>query len=153
MNSPSALRAKDDANGLQVQECQVKQFAFNRFLYQMVGSDWRWTDKLSWSDDQWRSYAEGDDRLTWVAWFKGSPAGYYELHFQEHGAVEVSNFGLLTPFIGKGFGGYLLTHAIRSAWESGASRVWLHTCTYDHPNALANYEARGMKRYRTETKD
>jgi len=50
-----------------------------------------------------------------------------------------------------GFGGYLLTHAIRSAWDSGATRVWVHTCTLDHPSALANYVARGMKVYRTET--
>ena len=153
INSASELLAKDDSRGLVVRECASKQFEINRFLYVAVGGDWHWTDKLSWTDEQWRAYAEDDNLRTWVAWFKGSPAGYYELQQQEERVIEIAYFGLLPQFVGMGFGGYLLTHAIRSAWDAAAARVWVHTCTLDHPRALANYEARGMKVYCTEKEE
>ena len=154
MTSPSSLNAKEDSRGLQVRECEIKQYRFNRFLYQLVGESWQWIDKLSWSDEQWQGFAEADDLRTWVAYCEGSPAGYYELQRQEDGNVEIVYFGLAPAFIGQGFGGYLLTHALCSAWAwEGTRRVWVHTCTLDHPAALRNYEARGMRVYRETTKD
>ena len=121
-------------------------------MYQFIGEDWDWTDKLSWSDEQWKAYAENDNLRTWVAYYKGSPAGYYELQQQDGGNVEIAYFGLAPKFIGQGLGGYLLSEAIKSAWEwKGTKRVWVHTCPLDHPNALQNYEARGMEVYRVET--
>ena len=152
MKSASSLKAKNNSNGLQIHECEVKQFQFNRFLYQLVGKDWAWTDRLSWSDAQWKAYAENDNLRTWVAYYKGSPAGYYELKQQKGGDVEIAYFGLAPKFIGQGFGGYLLSRAIKSAWKmKGTKRVWVHTCTLDHPSALHNYKARGLEVYRVET--
>ena len=152
MTSVEALNPKAEPEGLVVVESEIKQFQFNRFLYHLVGAKWEWFDKYSWSDDQWRAFAESDDLRTWVALYRGSPAGYYELQRQEGGDVEIAYFGLAPRFIGKGFGGYLLYHAIASAWAwEGARRVWVHTCTLDHPNALQNYQARGMTLYRTHT--
>ena len=152
MKSPSALNEKKESNGLEIRECGIKQFRFNRFLYQFVGEMWEWRDRLSWSDEQWIEYAENDNLRTWVAYSKGAPAGYYELQQQEGGDVEIAYFGLAPRFIGKGFGGYFLSHALKSAWEwTGTKRVWVHTCTHDHPAALRNYQARGMQIYRTET--
>lgn len=154
MRSPAALQSKPKPEGLQIDECVIKQFQFNRFLYQLVGSAWQWTDKLQWSDAQWTAFAENDDLRTWVAYYHGSPAGYYELQQQEGGDVEIAYFGLAPKFIGKGFGGYLLSHGIQSAWAwAGTKRVWVHTCTRDHPSALQNYQARGMVVYRIETMD
>lgn len=152
MNSPSSLNGKADPGGLKVCECGIKQFQFNRFLYQLVGEDWQWTDRLSWPDERWQAYVEDDNLRTWVAYFKGSPAGYYELQKQSGGDVEIAYFGLAPGFIGRGFGGYLLFHAIRSAWAwEGTRRVWVHTCSLDHPGALQNYKARGMEIYKVET--
>ena len=152
MRSPALLKAKQEAHGLQVCECEIKQFQFNRFLYQFVGAPWAWTDKLSWTDDQWRAYAEDDDLRTWVAYYRGSPAGFYELQRQDRGDVEIAYFGLATRFIGQGFGAYLLSQAIESAWAwKGTKRVWVHTCTLDHPSALLNYKSRGMEIYDTVT--
>jgi len=119
-------------------------------LYQLVGEDWDWVDKHAWSDEAWRSYAENDNLRTWVAYCKGSPAGYYELQQQQNGDVEIAYFGLASRFIGRGFGGYLLSEAIAFAW-AGTRRVWVHTCTLDHPRALQNYKARGLEVYRVET--
>ena len=152
MKSASSLNAIDASKGLQIHECEIKQFEFNKFLYQLVGKDWEWFDKLSWSDEQWKAYAENDNLRTWVAYYKGSPAGYYELQQQNGGDVEIAYFGLAPKFIGRGFGGYLLSQAIKFAWElKGTIRVWVHTCTLDHPSALQNYKARGMEVYRVET--
>ncbi|ABC27143.1 Histone acetyltransferase HPA2/related acetyltransferase [Hahella chejuensis KCTC 2396] len=151
MTSPSDLRAKSPVAELQIMECEIRQFEYSRFLYTLVGGAWGWTDKLSWSDEQWRDYAENENLRTWVAYFKGSPAGYFELQKQPGRQVEISYFGLAPKFIGQGLGGYLLTQCIREAWNWDAERVWVHTCTLDHPGALANYQARGMRLYLTET--
>jgi GNAT superfamily N-acetyltransferase len=152
MTSAQALNEQPDARGLTVLECEISQFQVNRFLYQLVGEAWEWTDRLSWSDQQWQAYVNDKSLHTWIAYYKGSPAGYYELQRQADGDVEIAYFGLAQPFIGRGFGGYLLSHAIKSAWDwEDTRRVWVHTCNLDHPSALANYQARGMSLYRTET--
>ena len=152
MKSAADLIPKQQDKGLQIHEAEIKQFEFNRFLYQLVGRDWAWSDKLSWTDAQWRKFAESDDLRTWVAYCQGSPAGYYELQKQSGGDVEIAYFGLAPKFIGRGFGGYLLSRAIASAWQwEGTQRVWVHTCTLDHPQALRNYLARGLKIYHQET--
>jgi GNAT superfamily N-acetyltransferase len=81
----------------------------------------------------------------------GAPAGYFELESHRDGSVEVSYFGLLPEFRGRGLGKYMLTEAAQGAWAQGANRVWLHTCTLDHPGALANYLGRGFRPFKTET--
>jgi GNAT superfamily N-acetyltransferase len=117
----------------------------------LVGEKWSWTDKLKLSDEEWRRYVESENLRTWVAYSRGEIAGYYELQRQEKGNVEIAYFGLTPKFIGKGYGGYLLTHAILSAWSWGETRrVWVHTCTSDHVAALQNYKARGLKIYGIE---
>ena len=151
MMAPEFLNAKTDARGLEVIEAEIKQYQFNRFLYQFVGKPWQWTDKLSLTNEQWQDYAENDNLRTWVAYYKGAIAGYYELHKQDD-TTEIAYFGLAQKFIGKGFGGYLLSHAIQSAWGWGnTNRVCVNSCTKDHPSAIKNYIARGMKIYRQET--
>lgn len=148
--SPTELKPASDPGDVDIREACVKQFQFNRFLYQLVGASWAWNDKLNWSDEQWQQYAEADDLRTWVAWCEGSPAGYFELQMQPGGTVEICYFGLAEKFIGRRLGGYLLTESIRKAWDWGANRVWVHTCSLDHPNALANYEARGLSIFKSE---
>ena len=151
MRDKADVQAPAGADALRVEECRVRQYPVNRFLYQFIGNAWQWRDKLSWSDRQWREYAERPALRTWMALCDGSPAGYYELEQQDGGDVEIKYFGLAPAFIGRGFGGYLLGHALRSAWDwDGTRRVWVHTCSMDHPSALANYRARGMCLYDTE---
>jgi GNAT superfamily N-acetyltransferase len=66
--------------------------------------------------------------------------------------VQLAYFGLLPEFLGRRLGGWFLSESIARAWEWNARRVWVHTCSLDHPAALANYEARGMTVYQIETK-
>lgn len=151
MKNRGQLRSKAQPPGLEVIEAELKEFRFNRYLYQLVGEPWQWVDKLALSDQAWQEYAERDSLRTWVAYHRGSIAGYYELERQDDGSVQIAYFGLAPRFVGKGFGGFLLTHALESAWSWGdTDRVWVHTCTLDHPGALSNYQARGMQIFRTE---
>jgi GNAT superfamily N-acetyltransferase len=128
---------------IDIRECVVKQPCFNRFLYEYVGGDWRWIDRLAWPARQWHDYATNDNLRTFVAYRQGSLAGYYELQQQEGTSVEIRIFGLTPPFVGRGYGGPLLDRA---------RRVWVHTCDRDHPNALNNYLKSGFQIFKVEEK-
>lgn len=117
----------------------------NRFFYTAVGRDWCWTDRLSWSVEEWQAYLSAPDVETWVLSVTGVPAGYFELDVRS-GDPEIGYLGILPRFIGRGLGGYLLTAAVERAWRLGR-RVWVHTCSLDHPAALPAYKARGFVEY------
>lgn len=146
------VRRAREGTGLDVRECVVKQPRFNRFLYEYVGADWQWTERLAWSAQRWHDYAVNGNLRTFVAYQQGSIAGYYELQQQEGGSVEIRIFGLTPEFIGQGLGGPLLDSAIESAFAWGARRVWVHTCTDDHPNAMKNYQKSGLQIFKVEDK-
>lgn len=154
MHSPDELRPKDVADErFRIGEATVKQWQVNRFFYLTVGEAWQWIDKRDWTDQQWQAYAEAERLRTFVAYFDASPAGYYELDRHDDGSIEIAYLGLMPAFFGRGLGGALLTSALENAWKMQPPRVWVHTCTLDHPAALANYKERGMKVYREETHD
>jgi GNAT superfamily N-acetyltransferase len=152
MRTPDELNPKTTIpDGLEIRKIGVPSPEFSRFLYVTVGRDWLWIDRLDWPAKKWKRWVDRDELDTWVAYMKGAPAGYFELVVQKDKSVELAFFGLLPQFIGKGLGGYLLSEAIRKAWDRDASRVWVHTCTLDHRHALGNYEARGLAIVREET--
>jgi GNAT superfamily N-acetyltransferase len=151
MTSRTELRpARLNAIPFQLTQVEIPCPELNRFLYTAVGTHWWWYSRLSWDYARWLAYLDRPDLETWIAYVSGTPAGYFELERQRDDAVELVYFGLLPGFIGKGVGGALLTAAITRAWDMGAQRVWLHTCTLDHPQALANYLARGFRIFRVE---
>jgi ribosomal protein S18 acetylase RimI-like enzyme len=151
MTDPRALRPKAFGRGdLLIRRAETPCPELNRFLYTAVGGDWYWIDRLPWTYRQWLDYVSRPELQTWVAYLAGTPAGYFELEAQADANVEIAYFGLLPQFLGQGLGGPLLTAAVERAWAMGAARVWLHTCTLDHPTALANYQARGFRIYKTE---
>lgn len=121
----------------------------NRFFYTAVGGAWHWTDRLPWSYAQWMEWLDRPELETWMLTVAGVPAGYFELEAQPGDSIEVAYFGLLPQFIGMGLGGHLLTGGIERGFAR-AKRVWLHTCTLDHPQALANYQARGLRLFDQE---
>lgn len=157
--SPEAVRpATSPADSVDVVRVELPSPEFSRFLYATVGGDWHWTDRLGWTRSAWSEYLNRPLVETWVAWVRGTPAGYIELAGSSTGDVEIAYFGLLPGFLGRGLGGHLLTEGLRRAWTMATRRpgiepvhrVWVHTCTLDGPAALANYQARGMTVYRTE---
>ena len=122
----------------------------NRMLYLAVGAPWMWYERYNWSYQEWQTFLNRENVQTWVAYDDATPVGYFELEGQANGSTEICYFGLLPEFIGQGYGRTFLEDAISKAWEMGGKRVWLHTCTLDHPNALNNYKARGFKVFKEE---
>lgn len=152
MNAASELRARRSSDPrFVVREAVLPQWQLNRFLYLLVGEPWLWVDKRQWSDQQWQEYVASENLRTFVAFYEGNVAGYYELCRDQAQAVEIACFGLAPQFIGRGLGAALLTDAIERAWAWEARRVWVHTCTRDHPAALQNYKVRGMRVYDRRT--
>ena len=117
----------------------------NWFLHDAVGVEFRWGGRGHWGREEWTEYVDRPELETWVAYVRGTPAGYYELEKQDDGSVRIECFGLRRSFFGQGIGGSLLSKGIERCWDMGANRVWLTTCTHDHPHALQNYQARGFK--------
>lgn len=128
-------------------DCTVEFF---RYLYEEVGRAYHWTDRLGWSDETIRQYLATPGVSFWLMSEENEPAGYFELRRHEDRSVEIAYFGLLPDYIGRGWGKYLLTRAVQSAWQLGTDRVWLHTCTLDHAAALPNYLSRGFEPFREE---
>jgi len=126
-------------------------FQLNKFFYKQVGKKHRWIDRLSWSDEKWINYISNKNLETYIVCESEELVGFFELlNNPELQETEISYFGLLEEYIGKGIGGYALSVAIRKSFEKNIRRVWLHTCTLDHPNALKNYIARGMTVFKKE---
>jgi ribosomal protein S18 acetylase RimI-like enzyme len=122
-----------------------------KFFYKEVGKDFFWRDRLKWSDQDWLNYINKDFFKLYILKYNNKLAGYYELLYDPRVlSMEIPYFGIFKEFYGKGIGGYLLTDAILNSFNQKVDKVWVHTCTLDHPNALKNYLARGMKVFKTE---
>lgn len=148
---PEGFRPSGKPAGYQLERLTAAAPRFYRHLYEAVGGDWHWTDRLPWSPEQWQARLADPAVEVWVAYEGGAPAGWFELcRGPEEGTVEVAYFGLLPHAIGRGMGGALLSDAVRRAWALGAGRVYVNTCSLDHPGALANYQARGFEVFREE---
>lgn len=151
MTSRDRLRPRLlNRGGLDLFRVEPPEPELNRFFYRSVGDAWHWVDRLPWTLEDWRDYLNQAGVETWVLRVDGSPAGYFELDSRPGGDVEIVYFGLLEPFTGGGLGAHLLTRAVDRAWDLGARRVWLHTCSLDDPRALSHYLARGFTLYRRE---
>jgi GNAT superfamily N-acetyltransferase len=123
-----------------------------RRCYRTVGEAYHWRDRWDWSDEEIRTHLASPSISLHVATRNGVLEGWYELRsVPEDDSVEIAYFGLAPGAIGQGLGKHLLSCAVRDAWAMQPTRVWLHTCTLDHPHALPNYRARGFVSYRTET--
>lgn len=145
MRHPSQLAARRlQDEGVRVNRVERCHPSLWRRLYEGVGSAHHWTDRLSWTDEEITTYLSDPAISLWVLTVRGEVAGYFELRREADGAIEVAYFGLLPEHIGRGLGAHLLTTAVDQAWADGATRVWLHTNTLDHPAALPNYLKAGF---------
>lgn len=162
MTAPDELRAAPEPPadaGITVERAEAPSPEFGRFLYTAVGSDVSWVDRLGWPPEQWRAVLGQPGHELWVAYVRGTPAGFLELGAGDpgEGSVEIVYFGLLPDFRGRGLGGHLLSYGTARGWDLAerrpehppTRRVWLHTCSLDGPHARRNYERRGFRRYDT----
>lgn len=129
--------------------------SFYRYLYNRVGAMWGWFERRALDDPELSAVIKDPAVHIVVLYVGGVPAGYYELDGRFGNDIELAYFGLMPEFIGRGFGPQLLADAIQRAWSQvgpvNMERLWLHTCSLDHPKALKTYVAAGFRAYRTET--
>jgi ribosomal protein S18 acetylase RimI-like enzyme len=131
---------------------ESQNFQLNKFFYKNIGKKHKWIDRLVWTENQWIDYVSSEKVKTYVLKYKDDLAGFFELIFHsEKNEVEIAYFGILEEFQNKKLGSYLLSQAIQKSFKRDINRVWVHTCSLDHKNALNNYIARGMKIFKTET--
>ena len=126
-------------------------FQLNKFFYKNIGKKHKWVDRLIWDEQRWIDYVSSQKVKTYVLKNKDDLVGFFELIFHyEKNEVEIAYFGILEEYQNKKLGSYLLSQAIKKSFNKNVNRVWLHTCSLDHKNALNNYVARGMKIFKTE---
>ncbi len=127
-------------------------FQLNKFFYKNIGKKHKWVDRLIWTEEKWIDHVSSDKVKTYIFKFKEDLVGFFELIiYSEKNEVEIAYFGLLEEYQNKKLGSYLLSQAIKKSFVDNTSRVWVHTCSLDHKNALNNYIARGMKIFKSET--
>ena len=127
-------------------------FEINKFFYKNIGKKHHWVDRLSWTNEQWIKYTSDEKLKTYVLQKNNDLAGYFELiSHTEINEVEIAYLGLLEEYQNKKLGSHLLSSAIKNSFLDNPKRVWVHTCSLDHKNALNNYISRGMKIFKKET--
>jgi GNAT superfamily N-acetyltransferase len=151
MERASQLRPARSLPNARVERLAPCTVARYRELYAAVGSDWHWHDRDAWSDQRLAEHLAEPAVSVYVFAVEREAVGYFELQRHDDGDVEIAYFGLYPGQIGKGYGGAMLTAATAEAWRLGATSVWLHTCTLDHPHAIENYRGRGFTEFKQET--
>ena len=126
-------------------------FQLNKFFYKNIGRKHKWIDRLSWSEEKWIKYVSSENVRSYVFKFKDDLVGFFELiYHNDKNETEIAYFGIMEEYQNKKLGSYLLSEAVKKSFQNGVVRVWVHTCSLDHRNALNNYVARGMKIFKTE---
>ncbi|MDB3982116.1 GNAT family N-acetyltransferase [Candidatus Pelagibacter sp.] len=127
-------------------------FQINKFFYKNIGKKHNWVDRLTWSEEKWINYVSFKTVKTYVLKDNNELVGFFELIFHSgNNEYEIAYFGILEEYQNKKLGSFLLSKAIQKSFEQSVSRVWVHTCSLDHKNALNNYLNRGMKVFKIET--
>jgi len=127
-------------------------FQLNKFFYKNIGKEHQWVDRLVWSEKEWIDYVYNEKVITYILKKNEDICGYFELIYHtDKNEFEIAYFGLLKEYHNKKLGSFLLSFAIKKCFEKNINRVWVHTCSLDHDNALKNYLSRGMKIYKQET--
>ena len=149
INSIKDLKIKTvPSESFSIKEEDKNNFALNKFFYKQIGKKHEWVDRLIWQDKNWMDYVSNKKLKTIILRKENNIVGYFELLF-DNNECEIAYLGILEEYIGKGYGGFLLSEAIRLGFAN-SRRIWVHTCSLDHPNALENYKSRGMKIFKTE---
>lgn len=116
-------------------------------LYERVGRDYHWTDRLRMPEESLRAILQNDAVEIYLLRVGGQTAGYSELDRRVADEVELAYFGLCREFTGRGLGRWFLSWTVHRAWRYRPKRVWLHTCDLDHPAALPLYLQAGFTIY------
>ena len=153
INSLNQLNdSKNHPKNFNIHLVKATDFQLNKFFYKNVGKNHYWVDRLMWTENQWIEYTSSKEVETYVLKNNNDLAGFFEIisHIKEN-EVEIAYLGLLKEYQNQNLGSFLLSSAIKISFLKKPQRVWVHTCSLDHKNALNNYISRGMKVFKKET--
>ena len=133
------------ASDLALRRIELPQLDSYRALFRRVGAPWLWFSRLTMEDVKLAAILHDPAvELYTVENSSRDEVGMVELDFREAGECELAFIGLVPELAGRGHGRWLLAEALRLAWRGGVSRVHVHTCSLDHPAALAAYRRAGF---------
>jgi GNAT superfamily N-acetyltransferase len=132
-------------DGLAVIRAIHPTIGYYRFIYDAVGRPWNWQSRKKLTDEALAAIIHDPRDEVHVLFVDGVPAGFAEMDRRTEGEIEIVQFGLVPEFTGQGLGKWFLQWAIDKAWSHRLKRLWLHTCTDDHPGALSNYLKAGFR--------
>jgi len=147
MTEKPASREAKLIPGISLERMTAPDLVAYRQLFRLVGEDWMWVSRLVMPDDRLTVILNDPLVEIYVLLAEGRPSGMLELDFRQHGRCELVFFGVAKSSIGTGAGRYLMDKALSIAWAHPIERLWVHTCHFDHPNALPFYQRSGFKPY------
>jgi GNAT superfamily N-acetyltransferase len=121
-----------------------------RDLYRRIGEEWLWFIRLQMPDAELAAIIRAPLVEVHALAHEGRDEGLLELDFRDAGHCELAYFGVTAKLVGSGAGRWLMNRALERAWSRPVKRVWLHTCTFDHPAALAFYQRSGFRPFRRQ---
>jgi GNAT superfamily N-acetyltransferase len=147
MLSPIPARAERSDESWALRRVAHPEPAWYRELFRRIGAEWLWHSRLALTQDSLAAILEHPDNEVYVLAIGDRDEGLLELDFREPGQCELAFFGLTETMQGRGAGRWLMNRAIERAWARPIERFWVHTCTFDHPGALAFYQRSGFHAY------
>ena len=149
MTSPPARR-DDPPGNWSLRKVDTPALDWYRDLFRRVGEDWLWFSRARMSDADLAAIINAPDIEIYALAVDGRDEGLLELDFRQPGQCELVYFGVTARLIGTGAARFLMNRALQRAWSNGVRRVWVHTCTFDHPSAVAFYQRSGFRPFRRQ---
>ena len=145
-------KTKNPSSEFVIELINPPNFQLNKFFYKEIGKKHHWVDRLTWNEKEWIQYTTNNNTKTYILKKENDLVGFFELIFHsDKNETEIAYLGILEEYLNKKLGSYLLSNAITKSFLNKPKRVWVHTCSLDHKNALNNYLSRGMKIFKKET--
>ncbi len=133
---------------VEIQKYLNEDINFYKEMYIAVGKKWGWTGRLIISDTELKTILLNAKDEVFIIYVNQNPAGFFEIIRHNQDETEIVYIGLKEEYIGKGYGKLLLQYAIKTAWTNTNKRIWLHTCEYDHQDAIKTYLKAGFYLYK-----
>ena len=149
MTARPALRP-DPAGAWSLRRVDAPGLDWFRDLYRRVGEEWLWFSRIRMPDAELAKRLHAPQLEVYALVDGGRDEGLLDLDFRESGQCEIGMFGVTPKLVGTGAGRWLMRRALDIAWSRPVERVWLHTCTFDHPAALAFYQRSGFRAFRRQ---
>lgn len=147
MTEKPELRPVPGIAGARLERLHAPDTERFRALFRAVGRDNMWFSRLIMDEEKLAAIIGHEDVHCHALVRDGQDIGLLELDFREAGQCELSFFGVVPAMVGTGAGRFLMNEALERAWDRPISRFWVHTCTFDHPNALGFYQRSGFRPY------